>query len=401
MMFSDTLSFAAKAIGANPFRTSLIMTAMAIGVAAVVLLTALGDSARRVVTQEFASLGSNLLVVIPGRAETTGGAPPLFGEIPRDLTLDDALALLRSHNIGRVAPVIVGAAPVSWRGREREVNILGSTADMLHVRHLDVAQGQFLPEMDPRKAVPICVIGVKIRDELFGTRRALGQWVQIGDRRFRVIGVLASEGRSIGVDFDDNVIIPVASAQALFDRPSLFRVLTEAKSSDAMQAGADDIREIIKARHDGEDDVTVITQDAVVNTFDEILQTLTLTVAGIAAISLAVAGTLIMNVMLVTVSQRTAEIGLLKAIGARSGQIRRLFVTEAALLSCLGALLGLVLGLVIAWVARQLYPALPLVPPLWSLVAALFVSLGTGLLFGVMPASRAASLDPVEALSKR
>lgn len=401
MKVEDLTGFAARALTANRLRSALILLAVAIGVSAVVLLSALGDSARRYVTDRFTALGTHLLIILPGRSETTGGPPPLFGETPRDLTLDDALALTRSPRITRVAPVTAGAAPVTFRGREREVNVLGTTAEFQEVRHISVAQGRFLPAGDPRRAAPVCVLGNTVKNELFGPEPALGQWVRIGDRRFRVIGVLTGGGHSIGLDLDDLVVIPVASAQMLFDAPSLFRVLASARSGEELEAAAEDVRAIIRARHDGEDDVTVITQDAVVGTFDRILRALTLTVAGIAAVSLGVAGILIMNVMLVSVSQRTAEIGLLKALGAPPRQIQRLFLAEAALLSLAGAALGVAGGYGGAWLLGELYPALPMAVPLWAVGASLGVALATGLLFGVLPARRAARLDPVLALSRR
>jgi len=363
-------------------------------------LTALGESARRYIVHEFESLGTHLLVVLPGRTETTGGQPPLFGETPRDLTLDDAAALLKSRYIEAMAPINVGSAPVSTSGLERETNIIGSTTALQQVRHLSVAQGRFLPRLEADQSAPVCVIGQTIRKQLFGNRPALGKWLRINDRRFRVIGILTSEGQSIGVDFDELVIIPVASAQALFDTASLFRILLQAKSKRAMYAAVDDIRSIIRARHEGEDDVTIITQDSVVSTFDRILTALTLTVASIAGISLAVAGVLVMNVMLVSVAQRTGEIGLLKALGATRAQLCWLFLTEAALLSVAGAIAGLLLGQGAIAVLQLLYPNFPLALPDWALLAALAVSLGTGLLFGVIPALMAASKDPIQALAR-
>lgn len=401
MRAADVLVLAAKSIRSQRLRSALILIAMAIGVAAVIVLTALGESARRYITGEFSALGTNLLIILPGRSETTGGQPPLLGETPRDLTLDDALALLRSPYIAKVAPIVIGSAPVSGRQRERESNIMGSTADLLTVRHLNLAQGRFLPEIPAQRALPVCVIGQTIQRELFGSRPALGQWLRIGDRRFRVIGSLAAEGQSIGVDIDEIVIIPVASAQALFDSPALFRILAEAKSRGATKPAIADINRTIEERHEGENDVTVITQDSVVNTFDVILTKLTLGIAGITAISLAVAGILIMNVMLVSVSQRTSEIGLLKAIGADSIQLKILFLAEAALLSLTGAAAGLIGGYAGALSIGRLYPAFPITIPAWTPLAALVMALTTGLLFGVLPAARAAKLDPVEALARR
>lgn len=401
MRASDVVITSAKAIITQPLRASLILIAMAIGVAAVVVLIALGESARRYITGEFAALGTHLIIVLPGRTETVGGQPPLFGETPRDLTLDDAFALLRSPHIERVAPITVGSAPVSYGGRERETSIIGSTATLEQVRHLTVAQGRFLPEIDPAQAAPFCVIGQKVRRELFGERRALGQWLRIGDRRFRVVGILGSTGQSLGEALDEIVIIPVASAQALFDTASLFRVLADSQSKDSVPKAVEDIRRIIKARHEGEDDVTIITQDSVIQTFDKILNALTLTVAGIAAVSLVVAGILVMNVMLVSVSQRTAEIGLLKAIGASRSQLRLLFLAEAVLLSLVGAVLGLSLGQGSVLLLSRLYPTFPIAVPAWALLAALGVAVAAGLLFGVLPAAKAARLDPIQALAKR
>ncbi|MDP3877725.1 MAG: ABC transporter permease [Methylobacter sp.] len=401
MLIKDTLAQALAAISTQRLRAGLIILAMSIGIASVSVLTALGDSARRYVVNEFEALGTNLIIVLPGRTETTGGQPPLFGETPRDLTLDDAEALLRSRRIAAIAPLTIGSAPVSSLGLERETNVVGSTYALRRVRRLTVAQGSFLPQTEIDKAESVCVIGQTIRNELFANQPALGQWLRINDRRFRVIGVLASEGQSVGIDFDEIVIIPVASAQALFDTYSLFRILVEAKSKPDMYQAVDEIRDIIKARHEGEDDVTLITQDSVVGAFDKILTALTLTVAGIASISLAVAGVLVMNVMLVSVTQRTAEIGLLKALGATKRQLLWLFLTEAAMLSVAGALLGVALGYATLGLLQAFYPNFPMQLPAWALLAALAVSLFTGLLFGVLPARKAASLDPVSALAKR
>lgn len=396
----DALRFTTRSVLAYPTRTTLMLLAMAIGVASVITLTSLGEGARRYVTGEFASLGTHLVIVLPGRSETTGGHPPLMGETPRDLTLDDALALERVRSIRRVAPVQLGSAPVSWREREREIVVIGTTRDFLEVRHLTLGQGRFLPPGDPRRATPVTVIGAKVRRELFGAESALGDWIRIGDRRFRVIGVLGSEGRSIGLDLQDIVIVPVAAAQQLFDQNSLFRILVEASTEEDVPRAQSAVRDIIRGRHDGEDDVTVIAQDSVVATFDKIFKALTFTVGGIAAISLVVAGILIMNVMLVAVSQRTAEIGLLKALGTPRRRIVWLFLLEAALLSAVGAFLGLAIGVGAAWLVAELYPVLPLSVPVWAVGAALGIALGTGMLFGVLPARRAAALDPVLALSQ-
>jgi putative ABC transport system permease protein len=378
-----------------------MLLAMAIGVAAVVVLTALGEGARRYVEQQFTSLGTHLLIVLPGRSETVGGPPPLLGQIPRDLTIEDAMALYRSSAVKKVAPIMVGAAPTRHGALTREAVILGSTFELFGIRNLSMAQGRFLPEGEMGRADAICVLGYKLKQELFGNASPLGRFVRIGERRFRVIGLMSPKGQSLGLDMSDVAVIPVASAEALFNSSSLFRVLVQARTRDAVFRAKVSILEIIRTRHEGEDDITVITQDAMLSTFDRILKTLTLAVAGIAAISLVVAGILIMNVMLIAVSQRTAEIGLLKAVGSPGKQIQYLFLFEAIMLSTVGAVWGLFLSAGGVIFLKWLFSDFPITVPYWSPFAAVGVALVTGILFGVMPARQAARLDPVVALSCR
>jgi putative ABC transport system permease protein len=401
MRARDIAVFSMQAATASRSRTILTLLAMAIGVSSVILLISLGDSGRRYVIDQFASLGTNLLIVIPGRSETTGGPPPLLGETPRDLTLDDAIALTNSTAIRRVAPIIAGSAPVSVKQLEREMIVLGSSADLFEVRRLTMGQGIFLPPGDLDRGGNVCVIGSKGKKELFGNRQALGRWLRIGDRRFRVIGVLADTGVSLGEDMGEVVIIPVATAQALFNRVSLFRIVVEAANEDAVGRAKEAILSIIRARHEGEDDITVITQDAVLATFDKIFRALTLTVGGIAAISLVVAGIMIMNIMLVAISNRRAEIGLLKALGAPCTQIMGLFLTESALLSAAGAFFGFLLAFGAMKLLAGFFPEYNLALAPWSPFIASGLALGTGILFGVLPARRASMLEPALALSRR
>ncbi|MDD5391544.1 MAG: ABC transporter permease [Thiothrix sp.] len=397
----DTLHFSYRALRAYPGRTALILLAMCIGVAAIILLTSLGEGARLYVIGQFQGLGSNLLIVLPGRSETTGGAPPLVGTTPRDLTLDDALALQRSTAIKDVAPIILGAAPVSFDAREREVTIMGSTPALLSARQLELAIGQSLPDGNPRVATAVCLLGETVWKELFANRNALGEWVRIGQTRFRVIGILAGKGQSMGSDMSDMVVIPVASARNLFNAPSLFRIIVTAESKGQLEQAKQDIEHTISQRHDGDNDITIITQDSLIGTFDNILTALTWALGGIAAVSLIVAGILIMNVMLVAVSQRKAEIGLLKALGAPTSQVLRLFLTEATLLASAGGMIGLLLGLGGVFVLNQAVPDFTAQPPLWALIASVLITFITGLVFGSIPAKQAARLDPVAALSGR
>jgi putative ABC transport system permease protein len=402
MLPFDVLRFAVSAAAGNRLRTVLLMLAMSIGVAAVVVLTALGDGARRYVVNEFSALGTNLVIVLPGRSETGGFNPAnAITGTPRDLTVDDALAVRRASAARRVAPLAVGTSEISTGGRLRETLVVGTTAEYVEVRNLKMGQGRFLPDDDWSHGAPVIAMGSKVATELFGNTAALGQFVRIGDRRFRVIGVLGTSGTGLGMNTDELAFVPVATAQQMFNSNTLFRILIEARNRDSIEVAKQQARDILKQRHEGEEDVTVITQDAILATFDRLLGTLTLGVAGIAAISLAVAGILVMNVMLVSVAQRTPEVGLLKALGATGGVIRSVFLAEAAMLSAAGAVIGYGLGLAGAAIIRTLYPALPAYAPDWAVLAALGTALVTGLLFGVLPARRAAALDPVLALAKR
>ncbi|MGD8576171.1 MAG: ABC transporter permease, partial [Thiohalophilus sp.] len=253
MLIRDIVQFGWKALRGYPLRTGLMLLAMSIGVASVLMLTSLGEGARQYVRGEFASLGTNLVIVLPGRSETTGaGLTNFTGATPRDLTLDDARALTRESRIRRIAPLNVGATEFNWQGVKREVTVWGTTHQMLALRHWELARGNFLPEEDWERGSPVCVIGATIRDEIFGPRAALGQWIRLGDRRFRVIGVLADQGTSIGINADEVVIIPVASAQALFNLPSLFRILIEAKSRAAIPKVIDFVEQTLAERHQGE-----------------------------------------------------------------------------------------------------------------------------------------------------
>lgn len=401
MKYRDVGRFAWRALEGYRTRTLLMMLATSIGVAAVVILTSLGEGARRYVRNEFESLGTNLIVIFPGRAETVGGIGGLAsGRSARDLTIDDALAIRRIRGVEHVAPLNLVEGEVSAGGRRRDVPIAGSTADMQYIWGLSMAAGRFLPVQDARNATPHCVLGANVRRELFGSDSPLGQTVHLGDRRFRVAGVLAPKGVFAGIDMDELVYIPVASAQALFNLSSLLRVGIMTRSREDVPHVKSEVRRLMTERH-GEEDVTILTEDAVSSAFDVILVALTFALGGIAAISMAVAGILIMNVMLIAVAQRTNEIGLLKALGATPRQIRFVFFAEAALLSLAGAVAGSLLGQLGSFVIRRIYPAVPAYAPAWAVIGALALAVVSGVAFSVLPARRAAQLDPATALARR
>ncbi len=401
MRLADQTSMALTAIIRYPLRSSMLLVAIAIGVSAVLLLTSLGEGARLYVTNQFNSLGTHLLVVSPGKNEIggIGGIAGAMSGTARPLTLNDAMALEHSPYIATVTAFLPGSGKINFEGVERDVDILGTTWNMQHLFDYEMESGRFLPKLDLDNTSPIGVIGHTIARELFRGIDPVGQWVRVGDRRIRIIGVMAEAGMAGGIDVDEALFLPVGFAMQMFNRESVHRIMVEAVGADEMARAESDITEIIKARHFGKDDVTVMNQGAILKTFDTIFLVLTSTLAGIAAISLAVAGTLIMNVMLVAVSQRTEEIGLFKALGARRRQIVGLFLTEAAILSLMGAVLGFFVGQASISLLRQIYPVVEFRAPDWAVIAALVMAVGSGLLFGIIPARRAARLDPVEALA--
>ncbi len=400
MRAADVVGMAWGALLKHRLRSALSLLGVAIGVLAVVVLTALGEGARRYVGGQFEALGTNLLIVLPGKVETSGALPGLGGA-PNDLTLADARALQRDvAQAELVVPIALGNETVSHAERGRQVIVIGTSADFLEARRLALAAGSFLPRLEWERSDPVVVLGSKLARELFPAENPLGGVVRVGDARVRVVGVLAPRGMQLGLDMDDLAIVPVASAMRLFDESSLFRILVQVGAHGELDRARARVVALLTERHD-EEDVTCITQDSVSGGLESILAVLTLVIAGIAAVSLSVAGIGIMNVMLVSVSDRASEVGLLRALGARRGDVRALFVVEAVLLSCAGGLTGLALS----WVAERLlalwFPSFPAAAPAWAVAAALATSLVVGAVFGVLPASRASRLDPVLALQKR
>jgi putative ABC transport system permease protein len=397
----DVLGFAGGALRGHRLRSSLSLLGVAIGVASVILLTSLGEGARLYVSGEFLALGSNLLMIYPGKNETTGGMPVAL-PTPRELSLDDADALRRRLRGARhIAPLALGEATVKAGDLSRTVAVGGTTAEFLPLRKIRLRMGQYLPPGEDERGERVCVIGAKLQDELFLGRNPLGEPLRLGEERFKVIGVMAPRGVSLGTDLDEVVHIPVAQALRLFDQRGLTQIMVELASHEEIEAGKARAIALIKERHDGYEDVTVVTQDAVLTSFNRILALLTAALAGIAAISLSVAGIGIMNVMIVSVSERTREIGLLKAVGVTAPQVLLAFLVEAALLSLAGGLVGVAVGIGGTRLVQALYPSFPMEPPAWAVPAAAAVSISVGLLFGALPARRAARLDPVAALAGR
>jgi putative ABC transport system permease protein len=394
----DLFRFAWQALTQNRRRSGLSLLGVVIGVVAVVSLTAIGEGALRFVTDQFVSLGTSIVIVAPGKNETTGGIPMGVGGVPNDLTLQDTIAVERRVQSVRAAvPISFSTDSIDYAERSRMVMIVGVSSEFKRLQRLEMASGSFLPKSHRDRGAAVVVLGRTVARELFGIKNPLGATVRIGGWRMRVIGVLAESGTQLGMQIDENVFVPTATAMRMANKSSVSRIMLELFPKADPDLAIEEIKALLIERHD-EEDFTCISQDAVMNSLSSILRMLTLAVAGIAAISLAVAGIGIMNVMLVSVSERTAEVGLLKALGANERQILAIFLVEAALLSTAGGVVGLVLGTAIVMLGNSFYPAVEIVTPLWAIAAVMLLSIGTGVVFGVLPAWRAAGLDPVAAL---
>ena len=394
---ADLAALAVESLRLHRLRTALSGIAVAIGVVAVLVLAGLGDAAKRYVVGRFAAMGTNLATISPGKTETSGAfMVGSWGE--RDLTLDDVEAIRHQvTGLKALVPMSLGSGAFRYAERRRDVYVVGVTADYAPMRELVLARGQFLPRSDPRAGGSFVVIGPKLANEVFGSEDPVGKMVRIGERRFRVIGVLAPKGQSLGFDYDELALVPVATGLQMFDKSNLYRVVVQVPDPEAMPGDLAAIRKVLIDRHRAED-FTLVTQDAMLKSFRSILDALTAAVAGIAAISLAVAGIGIMNVMLISVSERVTEVGLLKALGAPPQLIARLFLVEALLLSGLGGLVGLATGNAVLLLGAHLWPGVPLAPSLPWTTAALALALVAGGAFGFLPARRASRLAAADAL---
>jgi putative ABC transport system permease protein len=397
----DLFLFAWGALRAHRVRTRLTAMALAIGVGSVLLLSGLGEGTRRWVENQFSSLGSNVLVALPGRTETRGGVP-LLPSTTRDLTMADVHAVeRRMPGVRAVVPLVVGEAAATYERRGRAVTVIGTTGAFLEIRGVHVSLGEGLPQGPSDIAARVCVIGKKVQRELFAGQNPLGARLKLGEYPFRVVGVISQRGQSMMVNMDEVVLIPAASALRMFNRTGLFRMMVQVSSSTDLDRSAGRLRTILKERHDDEEDFTVLTPGALASSFGQIIRIITMALVGIAAISLTVAGIGIMNLMIVSVTERTAEIGLLKAVGAGSGQVTAVFLAEAVLLSLIGGFIGIAGGISLTEAARYFFPSIPFRVPADSIALASGVAVGVGILFGLIPARRAARMEPLDALRRR
>jgi putative ABC transport system permease protein len=396
VLLADSLHLAVRAINAQRLRSFLTLLGIAVGIAAVILLTSIGEGIHRFVLAEFTQFGTNVISALPGKTKT-GGTPSGLPSSARPLSIDDARSLERLPHVIAVTPNVRGNAEVEGNGRTRRTLIYGVKANLPLIFRSTVQSGQFLPADDEGSARAFVVLGSKIRNELFGSENPLGQRLRIGGLHFRVIGVMAPKGQFLGIDLDDTAFIPTARAQELFNREGLDEINIAAEEGIPASRVAEHIKTRLKARH-GHEDFTLITQEDMLKTLSNILNVLTLAVGALGGISLLVGGVGIVTIMTIAVTERTSEIGLLVALGARRRTILLLFLGEAVALSALGGFFGLLLGIGLAQLIHFALPALPVHTPLSFVLLAEGIAIVIGLAAGVLPARRAARLDPVEAL---
>ncbi|MDA0824462.1 MAG: ABC transporter permease [Proteobacteria bacterium] len=396
MRVTDSLSLTIGAITSHRLRSGLTILGIAVGIAAVVLLTALGEGVRQFVLGEFTQFGTNIIAVTPGKTTTFGVSGATISSV-RHLTTDDAAALLRVNAVEAVVPVVQGNARVEFGQKNRRTTIIGIGPDMPAVWRMNVAAGTFLPNDGFESARAFAVLGARLQTELFGNNSPLGARIRIGSDRYRVVGVMESKGQMLGFDLDDTVFIPTGKATELFNREGVMEIDVIYRNNDSADGVSADLHRVLLVRH-GQEDFTIKTQEQMLSVLDSILRVLTFGVAAVGGISLLVGAVGITTIMTIAVAERTSEVGLFRAIGAPRSQIRSLFLIEAAILGTLGGASGIVGAVLLIELAQLALPSLPVKVAWIYVIAALLVSAVIGLLSGLMPAVKAARMDPVEAL---
>lgn len=395
MRFLDYIRWVIWALWMQRIRSLLTITGFAIGIAAMVLLSALGEGLRQFVIQEFTQFGSHIVAITPGKTETFGLSGIL--NTTRPLSLADAEALTRIPGVKEVVPVVMGTAQIKALGRSRYTDVAGVGALADKAWKLDIAQGTFLPVEDMSRARAFAVLGSKLKQELFGNSNPLGEFVHVGGNRFRVVGVTAPKGQFLGTDLDDMIYIPANKGLQLFNRESLMEVDIFYSPSVTTATLTKNIKKLLIDRH-GFEDFTLITQDQMMETMDNILQILKYAGGGLGAISLLVGAVGIATILMITVTERTSEVGLLRAMGCTRALVRNLFLGEAVMLGMIGGLAGVMIVALVAVLLQLFLPGLPIALKPEIVTVALIVSMAVGLMAGVRPALNATRLSPIDAL---
>ncbi|WP_202901157.1 ABC transporter permease [Methylocaldum szegediense] len=404
MMFGSLLEEALQAMGANRLRSALTMLGMIIGVGAVVLMMAIGQGAQAMVSEAIASMGSNLFIVLTG-SSTSGGVRMGSGTVPT-LTVNDAYAIGELPEIAAVAPAFSNVAQVIYGPNNWATSIMGTTPAYFEVRDWHPVGGAVFTDSDVRSATRVIVLGQTVVQNLFGNEDPVGKTVRVKNSPFVVVSVLEPKGQSLdGRDQDDTAMVPLTTAQRqLFGNPfpGMIRfIMVKARSREVMPRAEQSIKELLRARHrirpGQEDDFTVRNLTALAQTAAGTTRTMSVMLGAIASISLLVGGIGIMNIMLVSVTERTREIGIRLAIGARRRDVLLQFLLEALIISLAGSLIGAAIGFVGAWLAAVL-GGMTVVVTLSSILLAFTVAAAVGIFFGFYPARKAAELRPIEAL---
>lgn len=399
MRLRETARLAVEALLAHKFRTALTMLGMVIGVFSVVLLVSLGQGAKNYVTSEFQSLGTNFIVIQPGKADKRGMMGPPVGATARKMTLMDVAALeKKAFNLDAVSGLILGAAEARYADAVSNIQVFGANDQFPKILSIKVGLGDFFTREEDDYGRRVCVLGSKVAANLFGDENPVGRAIKLNQSEFRVIGVLATRGNTLGLDLDNFGFIPTTAAMRLFNEDKLFGIRARSSSRVSLDDAVAEISEILRERRNGQDDFTIITQVTMLQTMETILNMLTYVLAGIAAISMLVGGIGIMNIMLVSVSERTQEIGIRRAVGARRRDILKQFLAEAVMLSVLSGALGLLGALGVTVIASQWVGSFDMTAPSWILLPAFSLSVIVGVVFGVWPARKASRIETLDAL---